>query len=168
MWCSAADTHLKLLDSAVSGARFLTGGLFECDIIHRRSVAVLCMLYKIRCNQMLPLNSALPIPYVSVRVTRGALVAHQYTYAPTRFITSQYRRIFFLLSVSRWNDLANPCHILWCRTGGFQEQGQCFLIGLSCSIHTIGFYYFSFSLLFDYRLVLWGRGLGLVTGNSGL
>ena len=29
---------------------FLTGGVFECDISHRRSVAVLCMLYKIRCN----------------------------------------------------------------------------------------------------------------------
>ena len=47
VWCSAADTHLKLLDRVVSGARFLTGGVFECDIAHRRSVAVLCMLYKI-------------------------------------------------------------------------------------------------------------------------
>ena len=45
--CSAVDTHLKLLDRAVSCARFLTG-VFECDISHRRSVAVLCMLYKIR------------------------------------------------------------------------------------------------------------------------
>ena len=44
VWCSAADTHLKLLDRAVSGDRFLTGGVFECDIAHRRSVAVLCML----------------------------------------------------------------------------------------------------------------------------
>ena len=32
VWCSAADTHLKLLDQAVSGAQFLTGGVFECDI----------------------------------------------------------------------------------------------------------------------------------------
>ena len=35
VWCSAADTHLKLLDRAVSGARFLTGGVFKCDISHR-------------------------------------------------------------------------------------------------------------------------------------
>ena len=62
VWCSAADTHLKLLDRAVSGARFLTGGVFECDIVHRRSVAVLCMLYKIRCKAMHPLNGALPGP----------------------------------------------------------------------------------------------------------
>ena len=43
--CSAADTHLKLLGRAVSGARFLTGGVFACDVAHCRSVAVLCMLY---------------------------------------------------------------------------------------------------------------------------
>ena len=35
VWCSAADTHLKLLYRAVSGARFLTGGVLECDITHR-------------------------------------------------------------------------------------------------------------------------------------
>ena len=28
VWCSAADTHLKQLDRAVSGARFLTGLVF--------------------------------------------------------------------------------------------------------------------------------------------
>ena len=44
VWCSAADTSLTLLDRAVSGAQFLTGGLFKCDISHRRSVEVLCML----------------------------------------------------------------------------------------------------------------------------
>ena len=50
VWCSASDSHLKLLYLAVSGARFLTGGVFECDIAHRRSVALLCMLFKIRFN----------------------------------------------------------------------------------------------------------------------
>ena len=84
VWCSAADTHLKLVDHAVSGARFLTGGVFECDIAHRLSVAVLCTLYKIRCNPGHPLNGALPGPYVPVRVTRGALVAPWYTYARPR------------------------------------------------------------------------------------
>ena len=44
VWCSAADRHLELLDRVVSGARFLTGGVFECDIallqLQFRSVAV--------------------------------------------------------------------------------------------------------------------------------
>ena len=62
--CSAADTHIKVLYHVVSGARFLTGRVFECDIAHRRSVSVLSMLYKIRCNPMHPLNDALPGPYV--------------------------------------------------------------------------------------------------------
>ena len=44
VWCSSADTHLKLLDRGVSGASYLTGGVFECDLAHRRSVAVLCIL----------------------------------------------------------------------------------------------------------------------------
>ena len=43
VWCSAADTHLKQ-HRAVSGARLLTGGVFKCDIAHRLSVAVLCVL----------------------------------------------------------------------------------------------------------------------------
>ena len=86
----------------------LTGGVFECDISHRRSVAVLCMLYKIRCNSVHPLNGALPGPYVPARVTRGALVAHRYTYAPPRCSTLQYSRTFIAFSVFLWYDLANP------------------------------------------------------------
>ena len=138
VWCSAADTHLKLLDRAVSGARFLSGGVFECDISHRRSVAVLFMLYKIRCNPVHPLNSALPGPYVPARVTRGALVAHRYTYAPPRCRTLPYSRTFIPFSV--FSILGVPLErsclprIQWCGTGGFQEQGHCFFIGLSCSI----------------------------------
>ena len=54
------------------------------------------------------LNGALPRPYVPVRVTRGALVAHRYTYAPPRYRTSQYPMTFISLSVSLWKELANP------------------------------------------------------------
>ena len=110
VWCTAADTHLKPLDRVASGARFLTWGVFECDIAHRRTVALLCMLYKIRCYPMHPLSGALPVPYVPMLVTSGALarpsvvkqqkalalVAHRYTYAPPRCRTSQSHRTLFL------------------------------------------------------------------------
>ena len=111
--CSAADTHLKQLDRAVSGARFLTGDMFECDIAHRRSVAVLCMLYKIRCNPVHHLNGALPGPYVPVRVTRGALVSHRYTYGPPRCRTSKYSRL--LLPCRRPSEmiLLTPYSMVW-------------------------------------------------------
>ena len=57
---------------------------------------------------MHPLNGALPGPYVPVRVTLSALVTHLYTYATPRRRTSQYCWSFVLLSVSLWNDLADP------------------------------------------------------------
>ena len=59
VWCSAADTHLKLLDRKVSDDSFLSGGVFECDIAHRRSVEVLF------CS--------IAGTYVTVLVTRCAL-----------------------------------------------------------------------------------------------
>ena len=34
--CPAAHTQLKLQDRVVSGASFLTGGVFECDLARRR------------------------------------------------------------------------------------------------------------------------------------
>ena len=96
------------MDRVVSGACFIAGGVLNCDLSHCRSVAVLCMLYKIRCNSKHPLCCALPVPYVPVRVTRGALIAHRYTVAPPRCRTSQDRRTFIPLSESLWNDLVDP------------------------------------------------------------
>ena len=96
-------------------------------LAHRRSVAVLCMLYKIRFNPMDPLNDALPGPYVLVRVTRGALVAHRYSYAPPSCRTSQNRRTFVPFSVSLWNDLADP---VFDGVGlvGFMSRSNAFLL----------------------------------------
>ena len=46
VWCSAADTHLKLLDRVVSGACFLAGGVLNCNVFHHRSVA--CVVYAVQ------------------------------------------------------------------------------------------------------------------------
>ena len=43
--------------------------------MRRRSVAVLCVLFRIKSNPVHPLSDALPLQYVPARVTRGALVA---------------------------------------------------------------------------------------------
>ena len=164
LWCPTADMHLKLLNRAVSGAPFLTGGVFECDIAHRRSVPVLCMLYEIRCNPVHHLNGALPRPYVPVRVTRDALVTHLYSYALPRCRTSQYRRTFYSTLSVPLDRSCKPC-ILWCVNIRFQEQGQCFLIGLSCSLTTIVLYYFYLSFLFF--MINCGAGVfGLIGCNA--
>ena len=57
---------------------------------------------------MHPLSGALPLPYVTARVTRGALVAHRHSFAPPHCKTSQYRRTFVSLSVSLRNGLSEP------------------------------------------------------------
>ena len=127
VWCSGADTHLKLLDRVVNGAQFLTRGVFECDIVHRRSVAILCMLYKIRCNPVHHLNGALPGPYLPVPVTLGALVAYRFIYALPRCRTSQYRGPCIPLSVSLWNDLAYPV-LDGVGLAGFKSRANAFLL----------------------------------------
>ena len=107
MWCSAADSHLKVVDRVVRSAGFLDGGVLECNLAHHRSVAELCMLFKIKSNPMPPLSGALPLLYVTPRVTHGALLAHRQSFAPLCYRTSQYRRCFVPLSVSLWNDLSD-------------------------------------------------------------
>ena len=32
VWCSAVDSHLKLLDRVVRGAGFLAGGVLDCNL----------------------------------------------------------------------------------------------------------------------------------------
>ena len=113
VWCLAANTHIKLLDRAVSGARFLTGGVFECDIAHCQSVVVLCVLYKIKCNLIHPLNGALPGPYVPVRVKSGALVAHRYTYAPPRCRTCSTAGLLFPSRCPSGTILLTQCSMVW-------------------------------------------------------
>ena len=139
VWCSAAETLLKLMDCVVCRwCPFLTGSVFECNIAHRRSVAVLFMMYKIKCNPMHSLYRSLPVPYVPVRVTRGSLIAHRYT--PP-------------LSVSLWNDLAYP---VFDGVGlvGFKCRANAFLLAYSCLLH-FGLLLFSLALISFYRLVFW-------------
>ena len=80
----------------------------ECNLAHRRSVAVLCMLFKIKSNPMHHLSGALPLLYVPALVTRCALVAHWNSFGPPRCRTSQYRRTFVPISVSLWDGLGCP------------------------------------------------------------
>ena len=81
VWCSAATSHVKLLDKVVRSTGFLAGGVLDCNLAHRRSVAELCMLFKIKSNPMHPWSGRLPLPFVPARVTRGALVAHRHSFA---------------------------------------------------------------------------------------
>ena len=69
------------------------------------------------------MNSHYPDRTVPVQATRDALVAHRYT----RCRTSQYYRTFILLSVSLWNDLADPVFDGVGPTG-FKSRAKAFLL----------------------------------------
>ena len=76
---------------------------------------------------MYPLYGALPVPYVLVRVIRGAVIAHRFTYAPPRCRTSQHRQTFILLSVSLWNVLSDPVFD-GVGPAGFKSRANAFLL----------------------------------------
>ena len=76
---------------------------------------------------MNPLYGALPVPYVPVRVTRGAVIAHRYTNAPPRCRTSHYRWTFVPFSVSLWNDLSDPVFD-GVGLAGFKSRANAFLL----------------------------------------
>ena len=115
VWCSAADSHRKLLDRVLRSAGFLAGCVLEFNLAHRRSVAELCMLYKIKSNAMHPLSGALLFPYVPACVTHGALVAHRHSFPPPRCRTAQYLGAPLSVSLER----SRLPYIRWCGTAGF-------------------------------------------------
>ena len=65
-----------------------------------------------------------------VRVTRGALVSHRYTFAPPPCRTLQYSRTFITFSVSLWNDLANPV-FNGVGLAGFKSRANASLLALA-------------------------------------
>ena len=106
---------------------------------------------------MYPLDGTLPGQYVPVRVTRGALVAHRIL---IRRLAAKPPRTAGLLFPSRCPSgtiLLTQYSMVWDYRGS--RAGRSFFIGLSWSIPTMVFYYFSLSLLSVYWLVLWGLGL---------
>ena len=156
MWCSAADTHRQLLDLIVSGASFWTGSVFECDLAHHRSVAVLCMLYKVRCNPLHPLYGALPVQFV-LGWLHTAVWSRIGT--PMRLLAAEPRRIARLLFPCQYlcgTILVIPYWILWdfrvSRAGPMPFHRH------SCSL-IFCLLLFSLSLLWFYGLVSWGWGL---------
>ena len=165
MWCSAADTHRKLLDWVVSGARFRTTGVFECDIVHRRSVAVLCMLYKIRCiPDASSLWSSTCAVYASAGFTRcSGHTSVYYSCASSLQNLTVPHYLYSPLSVT----VEQSCWTcIQCLTGRFQKQSQWFFIGLSYLIPFCLLLFFPFSTFCLYVGIV-GRGVcGLIGCKS--
>ena len=101
--------------------------MFECDLAHCRSVAVICMLHKIRCHPTHPLYGALPVP---VRVTCSAVIA--LTYAPDCCRTTCCTALLlFPCQYLCGTILVTPYAIYLELASPHQEQGQCLFICLA-------------------------------------
>ena len=148
--CSAVDSHLKRLDRVVRGARFLAGGLLDSNLAHWRSVAVLCVLFKINNN----MHNVPPLPYVPSRVTRCALVVHRHSFAPPRHRTFMYLRTFVPLSVFLWNDIAKFMHD-GVEQAGFKSIDNAFLLAYSA----LSFCLLLFSILLPSMGWVWEVGV---------
>ena len=111
------------------------------------------MLYKIRCNPMYSLYGALPVLYVPVQVTSGAVFAHRYTYATTRWSTS---RLLFPCQYLCGTILVTPYSMVW--DWRVSRAGPIPFYWRGCSL-SFCLLMFSLSLFSFYGLVLWYWGV---------
>ena len=149
--CLAADTHHKLMNRVVSGASLLTGGLFECDLAHLRSVAVLYVHTKSRAPSLL---------YMS-RMWRCVLHVVLWSHISTlmRLLAAEPHSTAGLLFPFQYlcgTILVTPNSMVW----GWQvsRAGPMTFYFPWCSL-LFCLLQFSLSLLSFYGLVLWGWGL---------
>ena len=127
MWCSAAVSHLKLLDRNLNAIKFLIPEL-AVDLWHQRAVSSFCMLYEIFLNVDHPVHTLLPSVYQPPRLTRNALGAHSCTFSSIRLNTSQYSRSFIPATTKLWNSLPS-CVVESLELQKFKLGANAFLFG---------------------------------------
>ena len=106
VWCSAAQSHIRLINRCFSMIRFILPDV-ELDLDHRRKVGCLSLFYKIFNSPDHPLFGALPNRLVPTRVTRGSEQLNSCAILPFRCCTSQFSRCFLPSMVKVWNILPN-------------------------------------------------------------
>ena len=151
VWCSAADTHLKLLDRPVSGARFLIGVCLSVTLLNvDPSQSCVCFIRSgvTRCTLLMVINLD--------HMCRCGLHAVLWSHIGriSHRLTAERRCTVGLLFPSRCQSgtlLLTSYSMVW--DWRVLRAEPMLFIGLSCSIITIVFYSFSLSLLSVYRLV---------------
>ena len=125
--CSAADIHLKQLDRAVCGARFLTGvylsvtllvvDLWQYCVCCKRSGVIRCtLLMVLYLDRMCQCGShAVLYPHISILMSR-------HTADPR-----STARLIFPSQCSLWNDLDDPA-IDGAGLAGFMSRANTFLL----------------------------------------
>ena len=121
----------------------------------------LCMLYKIRCNPMHPLYGAQPGPYVPVRVTRGAVIAHRCTYLPSSLQNLAVRQDFFPCQYLCGTILVGPYSLVWDwrvkRAGPSLLLAQLLAQFLSLAVHPVILIKLQIESVYKIRIIMYMR-----------
>ena len=128
VWCSATATHFKLLDRVVSGTRFLTMSVFECDL-----AVFECDMwqYYVCCRRPVVTRCTLFMVLFLCRMCRCWLHAALWSHIGTlkRLLAAEPRSIAGLLFPFQYlRGTILVTRIRWCGTPGFQEHGNAFLL----------------------------------------
>ena len=138
VWCSAADTHLKLLDNVVSGACFLTGGVHIVDlwqyfVCYTRSDVIRCNLFVVLYLGRMCQCGLHAVLWSHTGILMHLLGAEPHSTAEFLF-PSHYLSGTILMTLYS---------MVW--DWRVSEAGQCHFISLGCSFTFVSFTVFPFS-----------------------
>ena len=158
-WSIAQQCGAQLLIRTVNQWTELLGMLFfqacgvlECNPANRRSVAVLCKLFKIKSNTIHPQSGALPLPYFPVHLSQAALVAHRLSFAPHRCRISAYWRTFVPSQCLVGMIFVTLCLMVW----------DCQVLRVEPMLSCLSNLHFSFCpTIFYFSFMGWLCGIGV-------
>ena len=106
VWCSASDSHLKLLDRALNNIRFFLPDIL-INLEKRRNIACLSILHKILHKVDHPLHCKLPQFAKPIRITRHTTQQNDKAFVLAKYNTNQFSRCFTYSTTRLWNSLPN-------------------------------------------------------------
>ena len=155
MWCSAADTHIRLLDRVVSGANLLAGCVVSVTflILTPELFCVSCIRSAVT-RPMHPLCGTVPVAFC---ISAGYMwcLSRSYLFTCTSSLPNiTIPRSFFLTRYFYGAILVTACSKGRCGTDGFLRAGSMLWVGLSRSPR---FYLPTFYLPLPsfYGLIVW-------------
>ena len=101
---SAASSHLKLLDRALSKLEFILPDL-SFSLVKRRKVGCRALLFEILNNPDHLLYTKLPGPYLQRRITRYALSLNNRAFSAISFKSELFSGCFLPLTCKIWSGL---------------------------------------------------------------
>ena len=102
VWLTAANSHLELLDRALSNLMFILPDL-SSNLDKHSKVGCQTLLFRILNNPQHPLYSKLPGSYLQRRITRYVLSLIDRAFSAITFEFKQFHVVFYRLLARFWS-----------------------------------------------------------------